>query len=120
MTLLTLLGDENAWAPSSKICAVSAKEMPHSPLPTCPPPVLFPSPPSCDGIHCPGPTAPCLYLRKGTEAFVASSGFGICKPPSPAWLVSVGHPKVPPPLASIPPPLPSSPYPQPGPDSPQS
>ena len=59
MTLLTLLGDENAWVPSSKICPVSAKEMPHFPLPTCPPPTQSCSPPHpavpriLSGTHCP-------------------------------------------------------------------
>lgn len=46
MTLLTLLGDENAWAPSSKICAVSAKEMPHSPSPPVPYPSCSPPHPA--------------------------------------------------------------------------
>lgn len=57
MTLLTLLGDENAWAPSSKTCPVSAKEMSHSPLPTqlCP-------------EYRPGPTAPLPLPQNGDRS----------------------------------------------------
>lgn len=122
MALLTLLGDEDARAPASKTCPVTLSPLhpptpptgpvllpTHPSTPTCP--VLLPThpPPSCAQNTVLDPLPLSLYLRTGSEAFVASSGFGICKPPSPAWLVSVGHPKVPPPLASIPPSLPSSP-----------
>ena len=59
MTLLTLLGDENAWVPSSKICPVSAKEMPHFPVPL--PTQLYPE-------YCPGPTAPLPLPQNGDRS----------------------------------------------------
>lgn len=69
MTLLTLLGDENAWVPSSKICPVSAKEMPHFPLPTCPPPTQSCSPPTqLYPEYCPGPTAPLPLPQNGDRS----------------------------------------------------